>query len=215
MGRTGDISQSTRLIASSTVPSASTKMMLLCRPMISTASVSRVRSPNSFTQSKSRYSARSSPGWRSPTSRPPVSRLRSSIQNIGGAAGFSGTRSVKWMRGEFARADKYSLRLPCRLRSAITSSSREGWWILSMRASCASVWCSSRQILCKKMPSSAIAFYLVFLAACRPRVCADDHYCKTSIVRYGASCAKASTRSAGNASPMAYRSASAATISVA
>ena len=121
------IVRSTRLSESIITPSEFMIMMLLYIPIISTETVIITVSPSSFTHSKSRKSTLSQSIWRTATSFPPPSLLRSSIQNIGGCAGFSGVVVQKFMRGEFALAESKSFLLPPKVRSVKTSSSRFGW----------------------------------------------------------------------------------------
>ena len=105
--------RSTRLMASMITPvSRLITIRLLYMPMISQTMLSPSVSPSSLIQSKSRNSTRSQPSCRTPTSLPPPSRLRSSMQNIGGCTGFSGVLTQKLTRGELARDDSNSFLLP-------------------------------------------------------------------------------------------------------
>ena len=107
------IVRSTRLMASIiTLVSRFITIRLLYMPMISQTMLSPSMSPSSLIHSKSRNSTRSQPSCRTPTSLPPPSRLRSSMQNIGGCAGFSGVLTQKLTRGELARDDSSSFLLP-------------------------------------------------------------------------------------------------------
>ena len=56
-------------------------------------------SPISLVHSKSREITRSRPSWRIAMSFPPERCFLSSMQNIGGCAGFSAGSFVRWMRG--------------------------------------------------------------------------------------------------------------------
>ena len=75
-------------------PSPSTRIRSACRPMASSTSCRWPGRPRSSVTEMVRTAARSSPGWVMLTIRPPVRCLRSSIQNIGGEAGFSRDRVV-------------------------------------------------------------------------------------------------------------------------
>lgn len=132
----------------------STKMMLLCRPMISQIREVSTLSPRSFTVSKTMRSTRSRPCCRAAMSLPEPRCLRSSIQNIGAALGFSSAWVVKWTLGAVASAERRSRRfwpLPRRVRS---TSSRPGWLILSMRAPARAL--ISWLILWRKPPSKGM-----------------------------------------------------------
>ena len=53
--------------------------------------------------------------------------FRSSMQNMGGSAGFSRGRSVSWSRGRLGLADSSRRQLPARPRICSRISSRLGW----------------------------------------------------------------------------------------
>ena len=94
--------------------------------MISLASVSCTTSPSSLTQEKSRYSTRSNPSCRMASNFPLPSRFRSSMQNIGGAFGFSTETAVLWILARSAEAEISNFSLPSRLRNAKINSSLAG-----------------------------------------------------------------------------------------
>ena len=94
--------------------------------MISTARVRVISSPSSLCASNRSSSTRSSPACSTEASRAPHSFLRSSMQSMGGCAGFSTGYSVKWMRAELAEAESSSLRFWFLPRIAKISISRAG-----------------------------------------------------------------------------------------
>ena len=124
--RSEDISASTRFSASMILPFSSTKMILLYRPMISTASVSSTWSPSSFTLSNFSMSARSKSGCVISKSFAPCNFLRKSMHSIGGCCGFSTGIVVRLTRALFARAEMSSLYAALKPRNARISSSRFG-----------------------------------------------------------------------------------------
>ena len=75
-------------------PAASQSMTFAARPISSTTSERRCSTPISSRPVSSRTQTRSHSGWRSASILAPVRCLRSSIQNIGGACGFSGFSPV-------------------------------------------------------------------------------------------------------------------------
>ena len=128
MSRFEERVRSTRFRASMIFPSGPRRMTLLYWAMISMAMVSVSLSPSSLVAEKSRKRMRSKPACRMPVSVAPPRRLRSSMQSMGGVAGFSNVAFVRWMRGLLARAQSSSLSAPrSRERSVSTSSSEEGW----------------------------------------------------------------------------------------
>ena len=68
-------------------------------------------------------------------SRAPSRCLRSSMQNMGGSAGFSGLEVVRCNLGAVGFSAKSSFCRPSRHFSCRITVSRLGWWILSTRAS--------------------------------------------------------------------------------
>ena len=90
-------------------PFPSLKMMLLYRPMISMVRVRVTWSPSSLMVSKSKWSSRSSSGWRMAVSLAPWSFFRSSMHSMGGCLGFSRGMVVKCTRAELARAENSTL----------------------------------------------------------------------------------------------------------
>ena len=132
--RTSLVTKSTRLAASMIFPWWSTRMILLCRPMISQIREVSTRSPSSFTVSNTRRSTRSSPCCSTRSSLPLPRCLRSSIQNMGAALGFSRLWVVKWTLGAVASAERSSFLFAPLPRRVSTTSSRPGWLILSIRA---------------------------------------------------------------------------------
>ena len=156
---------SMRLIESMTLPSSPMRMMLECLPMISTATVSSIRSPISLRVSKIRCRMRSSPICSKRSSLALPRYLRISIQNIGGAFGFSKDAPVRCSRGLSAPAERYSLTLRapsavgCGRRRMKIISSREIWCILSMRAPI-STPSSSWRIWRSRVPSNAMEILL-------------------------------------------------------
>ena len=87
------------------LPSSPVKMMLLYRPITSMVKVRVTWSPSSLIASKSKWSRRSSSGWRMATSFAPSSFLRSSMHSMGGCLGFSRGMVVKCTRAELALAE--------------------------------------------------------------------------------------------------------------
>ena len=107
--RTEDICGPTCLMQSPTVPSGSTKMMFECLPISSVTSCTSMRSPSSLRVSTQMVSTRSSSRWRIETMRPPESRRRSSMQNMGGSGGFTKLCSVSCTLPFSACAESSSL----------------------------------------------------------------------------------------------------------
>ena len=130
--------------------------------MISIARVSCTISPSSLTQEKSKYSTRSSPSCRIASNLPFPSRFRRSMQNIGGALGFSTVTCVRCTLARSAAQENSTFAPPVRPRKATSSSSRVGWWIFSIRES--SNGSSSCRTTCKYAPSNAM-FDSSFLTA--------------------------------------------------
>ena len=120
------IVKSTRFSASTILSFSSIRIMLLYLPIISTQSVSLTLSPSSLVAIKSRNIILSSSICLTSTNFAPPSLFLSSIQSIGGVAGFSIECSVKQIRGEFALEDTSNFLFPFFVLSAITSSSLLG-----------------------------------------------------------------------------------------
>ena len=124
--RTREISSSTRRRLSMILPCSLTRMTLENRPMISATSVRTTESPSSLLARTEKRRMRSSPSCSIASSLPPLRCLRSSIQNIGGCAGFSGAVCVMWTREASAEAENSTRDAPPFVRKEITSVSREG-----------------------------------------------------------------------------------------
>ena len=103
-------------------------------------------------QSNVSSTSRSSGGCEMETSRPPVRCFRSSMQNIGGCAGFSKLKLVSWMRGWLGEAVSSSFPPPLGPRMERRMVSRSGCWTLSTRQA-SSCSCSSQRRLSKNTAS--------------------------------------------------------------
>ena len=97
--RRADVEKSMGYRTARIFPSPSVKIRLLYLPMISAISLRSQEKPISSRPSKVRIATRSKPACRTPVSFAPCRCLRSSMQSIGGTAGFSFCASVKQMRG--------------------------------------------------------------------------------------------------------------------
>ena len=125
--RRSEVSTSLCLIASIILPSWFTKITFDLLPISSHTNLISAISPISLVAEKTKIATRSSSGCLISTSLAAERCLRSSIQNIGGTAGFSYLFSVNCTREnpDFIFI-KRRFTKPF-LRSKSTSSSREGW----------------------------------------------------------------------------------------
>ena len=115
-------------------PSPSRRTRLVRRPMASRIRRRVTLSPISLLASMTSSASRSMGGCFTSRILPPERYFRRSIQNMGGSAGFSLGRSVSCIRGQEGLAVRTRRQLPFRPRMWRRTSSRVGWWILSMRA---------------------------------------------------------------------------------
>ena len=136
-------------------PSPSVRIRLDRRPIHSRISRRCPGSPSSSTTSTVSMAARSRPGCWMAAILPPPRCLRRSIQNMGGEAGFSRERAVKWILAWAAPAQSRSLRPPRRAR---TTWSLAGCWTFSIRRPTAG--CNSRIMPDKQKESSGITCHL-------------------------------------------------------
>ena len=116
------------------LPSAPTKTRLVCLPISSVTRLNLTRSPISLVPSNKRVTTRSKPLSSTLINRAPDRYFRISIQNIGGSEGFSKVFWVKLILGADGRMLISNRFAPEAERNNNTSSSFEGWCILSIRA---------------------------------------------------------------------------------
>ena len=112
-------------------PSSRSRFVRL--PIISRIKRRRTLSPISFVASMTSSARRSAGGWRNSRILPPERYFRSSMQNIGGSAGFSLGRAVSWILARLGLAESSRRQGPFLPRICSKISSRLGWWILSIR----------------------------------------------------------------------------------
>ena len=108
-------------------------------------------------QSNVSSASRSMGGCVMETKRPPVKCFRSSMQNIGGWAGFSNDKFVSWMRGWLGEAVSSSFPPPLAPRMERRIVSRSGCWTLSTRQ-VKSFPCNSSHKLSKNTASIGMGF---------------------------------------------------------
>ena len=144
-------------------PSDPTRMTLELRPIISTISAFPAISPISSRDSRSKRSMRSWSGCVTERIRAPTRCLRSSMQNIGGSAGFSIDSVVKCTRAFPVPAAISSLPLPCFPRTERSSRSRSGCCTFSILAP-SSCGASSAVSACRQMASSGMVYSSIIRA---------------------------------------------------
>ena len=136
-------------------PPASTSTILLCLPMISKMSLRLAVNPSSVKVSRVISIILSQSFCSIEMMRPPTRCFLKSMQNGEGEGGFPGLSSIRCMRGAVLPADAKRRLFPLGVCTVNTSSSRMGWWILSIFP-CRSVALSSLTIALVIIPSNAI-----------------------------------------------------------
>ena len=115
-------------------PSASIRIRFALRPMSSMTSFFCASIPSSSRVSRLKTSMRSPSGWATPVMRAPSRCLRSSMQNMGGSAGFSNEACVRWTRAFPVPTAQRRRSVSPLERSVNSTISRSGCWILSIFA---------------------------------------------------------------------------------
>ena len=132
--RRDDVEKSTGVSADKILSFPSVKIRLLYLPMISQQSLRTAEKPISSLVSNVSTATRSKPACFTSASFDPCKCFRRSIQNMGGAAGFSLGVSVNPMRGLFDPALMRSRFPPAVDRICRTISSLAGWNTFSILA---------------------------------------------------------------------------------